>query len=161
MSETFAITINEKEYQVCAGQSILEVALANGIEIPNLCHDPRLVPTGSCRLCVVEVEGQRVPVPACTFAVGEGMVVKTDTEELFRLRKTVLELLFYEHRGVCTTCDENGECRLQRYGYEYQLSDSVFQAPEKGVEEPNYTTGNEGIHYRTDKCIRCGRCIRI
>ncbi len=161
MSETFSITINEKEYQVSAGQTVLEVAFENGIEIPNLCHDARLVPTGSCRLCVVEVEGQRTPVPACTFAVGEGMVVKTDTEELFRLRKTVLELLFYEHRGVCTTCDENGECRLQRYGYEYQLSDSVFQLPEKGVEAENYTTGNEAIHYRTDKCIRCGRCIRI
>ncbi len=161
MSETFGITINDKEYQVRAGQNILEVALANGIEIPNLCHDARLVPTGACRLCVVEVEGQRTPVPACTFAVGEGMVVRTDTEELLRLRKTVLELLFYEHRGVCTTCDENGECKLQRYGYEYQLSDSVFQAPEKGAEEQNYTTGNEGIHYRCDKCIRCGRCIRI
>ncbi|MHC4642429.1 MAG: formate dehydrogenase subunit alpha [Planctomycetota bacterium] len=160
MSE-IKVTINGKEYIGKSGQSILEFAGVNGIEIPNLCHDPRLIPSGSCRLCVVDVEGQKGPVCACTFQIQPGMVVKTETEEIRSIRKTVLELLFYEHRGVCTTCDENGDCKLQRYAYEYQLSDDIFQQPAGGERRENYTTGNEALEYDVDKCIRCGRCIRI
>ncbi|MHC4266412.1 MAG: formate dehydrogenase subunit alpha, partial [Planctomycetota bacterium] len=72
-----------------------------------------------------------------------------------------LELLFYEHRGICTTCDENGECKLQQYAYEYQVPEEVFNVPEVTDKPDNYTTGNEAIIYDPDKCIRCGRCIRI
>ncbi|MGD8500335.1 MAG: formate dehydrogenase subunit alpha, partial [Phycisphaerales bacterium] len=68
---------------------------------------------------------------------------------------------FYEHCGSCTTCDENGECRLQQYAYEYQLSEEVFGQPAHEEPARNYTTGNEGLEYTPDKCIRCGRCIRI
>jgi formate dehydrogenase alpha subunit len=160
MSE-IKVTINGKEYTGKSGQSILEFAGENGIEIPNLCHDPRLIPSGSCRLCLVEVEGQRGPVSACTFEIEPGMVVRTETEEIRSIRKTVLELLFYEHRGVCTTCDENGDCKLQRYAYEYQLGDDIFQQPAGGERRENYTTGNEALEYDVDKCIRCGKCIRI
>ncbi len=161
MSEKIKITINGNELTAAPSQTILEVACENGIEIPNLCHDPRLKPSGSCRLCIVEVQGQRGPVTACTFQVIPGMIVETETDTVRQLRKTVLELLFYEHRGVCTTCDENGECKLQQYGYDYQLSDDVFQLPETTEREPNYTTGNKAIEYDPAKCIRCGRCIRI
>ena len=160
MSE-IQITINDKELTGRKGQSILELALENGIEIPNLCHDPRLKPSGSCRLCLVEVEGQKAPVAACSFEISPQLVVKTETQELRTIRKTVLELLFYEHRGVCTTCDENGNCKLQQYGYEYQISDDAFNQPDSFIAEQNYTTGNEAIEYEPTKCIRCGRCIRI
>ena len=155
------VTINGMKLTGRAGQTILELAQENGIDIPNLCYDRRLKPSGSCRLCLVEVEGQRGPVTACTFAISDGMVVRTDTDEIRELRKTVLELLFYEHRGACTTCDENGECSLQKYAYEYQLDESIFTAPERSEPVENYTTGNEAIEYDPDKCIRCGRCIRI
>lgn len=154
------ITINDRELIAKSGQTVLEVALENGIDIPNLCHDPRLKPTGACRLCLVEVEGQKNPVTACTFEIVPDMVIRTNTEEILAIRKTILELLFYEHRGVCTTCDENGECKLQQYAYEYQIGDEVFNQP---IPQPkdNYTTGNEAIEYDPNKCIRCGRCIRI
>ena len=155
------VTINGRELTGRPGQTVLELALENGIEIPNLCHDPRLVPTGSCRLCLVEVEGQRAPVAACSFEIAPQMVVKTETEEIRAIRKTVLELLFYEHTGVCTTCDENGDCKLQRYGYEYQLADEVFAAGPAAEHCDNYTTGNAALRYDPGKCIRCGRCIRI
>ncbi|MFC1739640.1 formate dehydrogenase subunit alpha [Planctomycetota bacterium] len=160
MSE-IKVTINGKEYTGKSGQSILEFAGENGIEIPNLCYDKRLSPSGSCRLCVVDVEGQNGPVCACTCQIEPGMVVRTETEEIRAIRKTVLELLFYEHRGVCTTCDENGNCKLQRYAYEYQLTDDVFESPAGKEHLENYTTGNEALEYDVDKCIRCGRCIRI
>jgi formate dehydrogenase alpha subunit len=155
------ITINGSKLTGPAGQTILSLAQANGIEIPNLCHDPRLKPAGACRLCLVEVAGQRGLVPACTFAAADGMVVQTETDEIRAIRKTVLELLFAEHRGVCTTCDENGACRLQQYGYEYQIAAAALTATEPAGEADNYTTGNEAIRYRPEKCIRCGRCIRI
>ncbi|MHC4394264.1 MAG: formate dehydrogenase subunit alpha [Planctomycetota bacterium] len=155
------VTINGKELIGQPGQTVLEVALKNGIDIPNLCYDQRLKPTGSCRLCLVEVEGQNNPVTACTSEIQSGMVVRTETDEIRSMRKTILELLFYEHCGVCTTCDENGECKLQQYGYEYQISDEVFNRPGSTEPRENYTTGNEAIEYDLDKCIRCGRCIRI
>ncbi|MCK4293254.1 MAG: formate dehydrogenase subunit alpha [Planctomycetes bacterium] len=160
MSEV-AVTINGRELVGRSGQTILELALENGIDIPNLCYDPRLAPTGACRLCLVEVEGQKAPVTACTFTISPDMVVQTQTPEIRELRKTVLELLFYEHRGSCTTCDENGDCSLQKYAYEYHLDESIFSAPPKTAPPDNYTTGNEAIEYDPDKCIRCGRCIRI
>ncbi|MBC8473101.1 MAG: formate dehydrogenase subunit alpha [Planctomycetes bacterium] len=155
------ITINGKELIGRTDQTILELAAENGIDIPNLCHDPRLVPTGSCRLCLVEVAGRKGPVTACTSKIEPGMVVQTETDEIRAIRKTILELLFYEHRGVCTTCNENGDCTFQQYAYEYQISDEVFTKAETSRPKPNYTTGNEAIEYDLDKCIRCGRCIRI
>jgi formate dehydrogenase alpha subunit len=155
------VTINGRQVSGPAGQSILGLAQAHGVEIPNLCHDPRLKPTGACRLCLVDVAGQRGLVTACTFQAADGMVIQTETEEIHAIRRTILELLFAEHRGVCTTCDENGACRLQRYGYEYQIADAAFAVPESNGDRENYTTGNEAIRYRPQKCIRCGRCIRI
>lgn len=156
-----AVTINGIKILGQPGQTILDLAIENGIDIPNLCHDPRLAPVGACRLCLVEVEGQKAPVTACTFGISDGMMVWTETDEICRLRKTILELLFYEHRGACTTCDENGSCVLRRYAYEYQLDESIFTAPPKSEPARNYTTGNEALEYDPDKCIRCGRCIRI
>ena len=161
MSEEITVIIDGIQLTGRVGQSVLELALENGIEIPNLCYDPRLEPTGSCRLCIVEVEGQRQPVTACTFEVQPGMVVRTNTEEIRAVRKTLLELLFYEHCGSCTTCDENGECKLQQYAYEYQLDDRMFNLHPPDEPQKNYTTGNEGLLYDVNKCIRCGRCIRI
>jgi len=158
--DEITVTINGRKLTGRCGQTILELALQNGIEIPNLCYDPRLKPAGSCRLCLVQVQGQKGPVTACTFEIAPDMVIQTDTEEILAIRKTILELLFYEHRGVCTTCDENGDCRLQQYAYDFQISEDVFNQP---ISQPkdNYTTGNEAIEYDPNKCIRCGRCVRI
>jgi formate dehydrogenase major subunit len=95
------IWINGKEVWAEEGSNLLEAALAAGIHIPHLCHDPRLQPFGSCRLCFVEIEGGRAPVPACGNVVAEGMKVATESEALRRLRKTALSLLITEHCGDC------------------------------------------------------------
>jgi len=155
------LTIDGKQVTAQTGQTVLQAALANGIEIPNLCYDPRLTPTGSCRLCLVEIEGQRGLQSSCASEAKDGSVVRTCTDEIRAIRKTVLELLFSEHKGRCTTCDENGHCSLQRYAYEYQLSEEAFAPPACTEPVRNYTSENLALQYDPGKCIRCGRCIQI
>lgn len=155
------VAINGREVIGKVGQTILELAKNNGIKIPHLCNDRRLKPVGACRMCLVEVEGQKAPVTACTFEITPDMVIETDTDEIRQLRKTILELLFYEHRGNCATCDDTGRCKLQRYAYDHQISEDVIKAAESSEPQDNYTVGNEAIEYDSNKCIRCGRCVRI
>ncbi|MHC4417552.1 MAG: formate dehydrogenase subunit alpha [Planctomycetota bacterium] len=155
------VTINDKSLKGRSGQTIMELARDNGIPIPHLCYDRRMKPEGACRMCLVEVEGEQDPVTACTSEIKDGMVVQTDTGQVRALRKTILELLFYEHSGECAVCDDLGKCKLQRYGYEYGLDDNVFKLSGPVDVRQNYTTGNEAIEYDPNKCIRCGRCVRI
>ncbi|UCC97839.1 MAG: formate dehydrogenase subunit alpha [Phycisphaerales bacterium] len=155
------LTIDDKQVTAKPAQTVLQVAQANGIDIPNLCYDPRLAPSGSCRLCLVEIEGQRALQPSCVFEAAEGLVVRTNTDEIRQIRKTILELLFSEHKARCTTCDENGKCDLQSYAYEYQLDEASLGAGRGAEPAPNYTTGNLALEYDPNKCIRCARCVRI
>jgi formate dehydrogenase alpha subunit len=155
------LTIDGREVEAREGQTILEAALARGIDIPHLCHDPRLTPTGSCRLCVVEIKGQPGLHTACTRVVEPGLSVETETEAVRASRKTTLELLLSEHRVVCTTCDADGDCLLQDYAYRYQAAEARFPNVAAAPNEPNYTTGNKGLDYDPSKCVRCQRCVRI
>ena len=160
MSE-FNVNINGCDVAAQEGKTILEVALENGIHIPNLCYDPRLSPTAACRLCLVEIEGERKLQTACTRLAAQDMVIRTETEEIRSLRKTILELLLSEHRIVCTTCDKDGDCQLQDYAYEYQVSEDRFPSVAVGAGEGQYTVDNKGIVYDPSKCIRCQRCVKI
>ena len=155
------VTIDGRRLKGTAGQTVLELALENDIAIPNLCHDPQLKPTGACRLCLVEVEGQRGLVSSCTLEIEPSMVVRTNTEQIVAVRKTVVRLLFYEHHSSCAVCDKNGNCKLQHYAYQYQIPDQSLNIYEHDEPDVNYTTGNKAVAYDPHKCIRCGRCIRI
>lgn len=152
------LTIDNKEVEANPGQTILQVASSLGIKIPTLCHDPRLKPFGSCRVCLVEVEKARNLVTACSAEVQDGMVVKTDTSRVINARKFVLELILSDHPLDCMTCDKCGECALQDLAYEYGARDNrFFKAPQKGIApDPNTM-----ILRDYDKCILCGRCVRI
>jgi len=161
------LTIDGRAIEAEAGRTILEVALANGIDIPHLCYDPRLEPVGACRLCQVHAEttgaGPSPPEPvlACTTPAADGMVVTTESDDLAARRRAILELLLSEHRVACTSCDSDGDCPLQDLAYRYNVSESVygtFQHVEPVVL--NYTSENRGIEYDVEKCIRCGRCVR-
>ncbi len=94
--------LNGKEVRAKAGSTILESARLNGVTVPTLCHDPRLKPTAACRICLVEVEGAKGPMPACTSLIAEGMVVRTHTDDLADIRRMALELLLSDHYGDCT-----------------------------------------------------------
>ncbi|GBD99702.1 putative formate dehydrogenase [bacterium BMS3Abin07] len=151
-------TIDDKKISVLKGTTILRAAKANGIYIPNLCYDRRLRPYGGCRLCLVEVEGQKKLLAACSTPAGNGMVVHTNTPNLQKARKTVLELLLIHHPLDCPVCDKAGECKLQDLAYEYGPSASRFLGERKHDKE---LTGNPLIVRNPNRCILCGKCVRV
>jgi len=142
------------------GMTILEAAKGVGIDIPHLCCDSRVEPAGTCRLCVVRIEGRPGLTISCNTLVAEGMEVCTENEEIAAIRKTILELILSDHRVACTSCDKDGACNLQDYAYRYQADEGRFGLPERRPVKPNYATNSEGILYDPDKCILCGLCVR-
>lgn len=142
------------------GTTILEAAKGVGIDIPNLCYDSRVEPAGTCRMCVVQIEGRPGLTISCNTPVAEGMEVCTENAEIAAIRKTVLELILSDHRVACTSCDKDGACRLQDYAYRYRADEGRFGLPERRSVRPNYATNSEGILYDPDKCILCGLCVR-
>jgi formate dehydrogenase alpha subunit len=155
------ITMDGQEIATRSGQTILQAALENGISIPHLCHDPRLTPTGACRLCLVEIEGQEDLQTSCTREVEPDMFVRTNTDTIRDSRKTILEMLISEHDLSCATCDVDGDCLLQDYAYEYAANDKRFPSVplQSGVQ--NFTSVSKAIVYDPSKCIRCQRCVKI
>jgi formate dehydrogenase alpha subunit len=157
--EKVKLTINGKTYETERGKTVLEVARENNIWIPTLCYDKRLDPYGGCRICLVEVEGARQLVTSCTVKVGEGMVVNTESENVIRTRKGVLEYILSDHPLDCMTCEATGCCELQDLAYTMDIKGIDYRSGEKiGGVIPDR---NELIYRETGKCIRCGRCVRI
>ncbi|MGE5260577.1 MAG: 2Fe-2S iron-sulfur cluster-binding protein, partial [Actinomycetota bacterium] len=154
------LTIDGVEVTVPEGTSIMRAAMEVGNQIPKLCASDMLESFGSCRLCLVEIEGRNGTPASCTTPVAQGMVVKTQTDRLKRLRKGVMELYISEHPLDCLTCSANGDCELQdmagavglrevRYGYDGQ------RHPNPGLD-----TSNPYFTYEPSKCIVCSRCVR-
>jgi bidirectional [NiFe] hydrogenase diaphorase subunit len=116
------LIIDEQEVSARSGQTILEVARENDINIPTLCHLDGLSDVGACRLCLVEIKGSNKLLPACVATVFEGMEVRTDTERLKKHRRIILELLFAERNHICAVCVSNGHCELQALAQEQGLT---------------------------------------
>jgi predicted molibdopterin-dependent oxidoreductase YjgC len=156
--EEIKVQIDGNECTGAKGSTILDIAKANDIYIPTLCYDPRMEPYGACRLCLVEVEGARGLLPACYAEATDGMVVKTTTEELERIRKTLVELLLSDHDMECQGCAKSGRCELQELANRYGITESPFVG-----EKHEYVEHVENPFVMRDynKCIMCGRCIRI
>ncbi|SMC27476.1 4Fe-4S binding domain-containing protein [Desulfacinum hydrothermale DSM 13146] len=162
-SETKTITVFMDGTRLTAreGQTILDVAREHGIRIPTLCYHEKLKPIGSCRLCIVEVEGSATPVAACTTAVSDGMMVRTHTPELVELRRETLKLIFLKHPMNCPACEINGNCQLQDLAHEYDINHLDLHTynirPVEPEPEP-YATPL--IQYHPRRCILCGRCVQ-
>lgn len=152
------LTINGQKVSAEENTTILNAALSSGIYIPNLCYDKRLDAYGGCRLCVVEVEGQRRLLTACSTPVEKGMAVQTETPKLHKARKTVLELLLVHHPLDCPICDKSGECTLQDLAFKYGPSESRFV----GVRhhEPE-SIAAPLVERNPNRCILCGKCVRV
>lgn len=151
------LTIDGKEVEVPAGTSILNAAEKADIHIPRLCYDPELSLAGSCRLCMVEIEGNRGLSAACVTNANEGMVVYTNSEDVVEVRKTILELLVANHPLDCMTCDKLGDCKLAEYCYQYGIKGSPFTGEKKDYEIDD---SNPFISRDLNKCISCGKCVR-
>ena len=156
MSE-ITLTINGKQVKGKQGDTVLDVCQANSIDLPTLCHYKGLTDIGACRLCLVEVEKERKPVPACAYPARDGIVVTTSTEKLEKYRRLVLELLFTERNHLCAYCVATGDCELQNLAYKYQMDNARYQ-----YSWPNQTTDSShpDIVLDHNRCILCGRCIR-
>jgi len=152
-----SLTIDGKEVQATAGQTILEVARDNGMYIPTLCHYANTTNVGACRVCVVEVAGARTLVASCCMPINAGMVVKTDTPAVRAAQRLVVELLWSSGDHNCLTCEQNGACELQNLIYWLQI-----EKPRFPIESPGYEIEKTNVMIQRDlnKCILCGRCIR-
>jgi bidirectional [NiFe] hydrogenase diaphorase subunit len=151
------LIIDEQEVSARAGQTILEVARENEIDIPTLCHLEGLSEVGACRLCLVEIKGSNKLLPACVATVQEGMEVSTNTERLQKHRHTILELLFAERNHICSVCVSNGHCELQALGQSQGVTHIRFpyRNPELTVD-----ASNERFTADHNRCILCTRCVR-
>jgi len=152
------LTINNRQIEAAAGTSILDAAQAAGEKIPTLCHLKGVFPSGACRMCVVECKGKPALVPSCAFPVEEGMEVQTRSPRVINARRTIIQLLLASHPFDCLTCPKNGYCELQSLSSEY----GVDRMPFKGKTRHHYTDfSSPSIIREPDKCILCGRCVRI
>lgn len=155
--EMVHITMNGQLVSAPPGSTILQAAKRAGIDIPTLCDHPALIPIGACRICVVEVKGQRTLITACTFPITEGMVVETESPQVVRARKFILDMLFSERNHYCPFCEASGDCELQELGYRYGLDHWIF---------PTYTkpypidASHEHLVMEHNRCVLCARCER-
>ena len=172
---TVRLTIDGETVQVPAGTSLMRAAAELGTKIPKLCATDSLEPFGSCRMCLVEVEGMRGTPASCTTLAAEGMVVRTQTDRIAKLRRGVMELYISDHPLDCLTCSANGDCELQdtagqvglrevRYG---QHGENHVHAHDHkaghGAANPHFMEkdlSNPYFQYDPSKCIVCSRCVR-
>ena len=155
---TVRVTINGREVEVDSGTTILEAARACGVRIPTLCHHPDLPDVGVCRVCVVEVAGQKNLQPSCVFPITQALEVSTHSPRVAAARRDIIDLLLSEHYGDCRTCARNGTCELQDLASEYGVDRYRFGQR----TEPVFVRDDTGpsIVFDPDKCILCLRCVR-
>lgn len=155
---TVNLTIDGISVEVADGTTVLNAARQAGITIPTLCDHPHLTPFGGCRLCIVEVQGFRVPIASCTLPATNGMVVQTDTEKLRASRQFILSMLFSERNHFCPFCQQSGgDCELQNAAYHEGMTHwPMVPAWKKfavDTSHPYYVLDNS-------RCILCRRCVR-
>ncbi len=153
-----SVTIDGIKTKVPFGTTILDAARSVGVEIPTLCNHPDLGVAGVCRMCVVDIEGQRTLQAACVFPVTNTISVNTHTRKVRKARRHVLQLLLSEHYGECYSCVRNGNCELQTLAEEYGIDSFVFGHPEEAMFETD--TSSYSVMRDMNKCIRCRRCVR-
>lgn len=153
------ITIDGEKYEVDPGQTVIQAAARQGIEIPHFCYHPKLSVAGNCRMCLVEIEKMPKLAIACATQVADGMVVKTKSEKVLNAQHAVMEFLLINHPLDCPICDEAGECKLQDYAYKYSIGASRFD--EDKVHKPKRFPLGPHVILDVERCIMCSRCIRF
>lgn len=152
------ITVDGKEISVAEGTSLLKAMRDNGFKIPTLCHHEDLTAAGGCRLCIVEVEGQRALTASCAYPVTAPIKVTTSSNRIRQARRHIIDLLLSEHCGECYSCSRNNNCELQKLAKEYGVSSFRFGHPEE--KQCDVDNSSLAIIRDMDKCVQCGRCVR-
>jgi NADH-quinone oxidoreductase subunit G len=152
------IEIDGKEFEVENGKMIIEVADDNGIKIPRFCYHKKLSVAANCRMCLVEIENGRKPVPACATPITDGMKVFTKSEMAIKAQKAVMEFLLINHPLDCPICDQGGECELQDVSMGYGYDESEYDEEKRSVEDDNL---GPLIATEMTRCIHCTRCVRF
>jgi bidirectional [NiFe] hydrogenase diaphorase subunit len=152
-----SITVDDKKLNVASGITILEACKENNIEILTMCHLKGLMDVGSCRLCLVEVDGINKLLSACTTRATANMIVRTQTERIKKYQRITTELFFAERNHVCAVCVANGNCELQDLGYKVGMDairyPYLFPRCEVDASHPWYVIDH-------NRCIMCTRCVR-
>src|SRR5467141_2940666 len=152
------LKINEREMQVPQGTLVIEATRRIGTEVPSFRYYPGLSLQAACRMCLVEVEKAPKLQTACTLMATEGMIVRTDTEQVRQARKYMLEFLLTNHPLDCPVCDKGGECELQDMVFRYGADESRFVEEKKHRPEEKWS---ELVYYDAPRCILCFRCVRV
>ncbi len=155
--EKIQLAIDGKEVTGSRGQTILEIARENGIDIPYLCYHPRISKTGACRICIVRVNDQMLKT-SCTEPATNGMKVDTEDEEIIEIRRGILELLLAEGDHNCLYCDANGDCELQALCFRYGVEQPTAGFP-KNTRGRDFVS-SQGLRRNEDRCVLCGRCVK-
>jgi NADH-quinone oxidoreductase subunit G/NADP-reducing hydrogenase subunit HndD len=153
-----AIEANGQALEAKKGETILQALKRGGIHVPTICHMEGLLPSGTCRMCVVEVEGAPGLIPACSFPVADGMKIRTSTPQVLRTRKAIVELLLANHPDDCLYCVRNGACQLADLAREHGVRQRVFRGERKRKVKD---ISSPSIVRDPEKCILCGKCVRV
>ena len=157
MVDEIRLVVDEIEVTGQVGDTILDVCRKNGIHVPTLCYHPALPPEGVCRVCLVEVAGQRLLQPACTFRAAKAMEVQTGSPRVTAARRNVVELLLSDHPLDCMTCEMTGNCTLQDLAYELGIKETRFPGAQHSYP---IVDSNPFIVQDYNKCILCYRCVQ-
>jgi NADH-quinone oxidoreductase subunit G len=161
VTETVSCTIDGIELTVPKSTLIIRAAEMLGIQVPRFCDHPLLDPLGACRQCIVEVEGQRKPLTACTTTVTDGMVIKTQltSQVAAKAQKGTLEFLLLNHPLDCPVCDKGGECPLQNQALSNGPAESRFRDEKRTYEKPIAISSQ--VLLDRERCVLCARCTRF
>ena len=151
-------TIDGVPVTVEEGSTILEAAQSVGIRIPTLCYIKGLTPEGSCRMCMVEIQGNPKLLTACSNPIAEGNVIFTKSERVIEARRGILDLLLSNHPNNCFSCPGNGDCEFQNLCYEYGVEKTSY--PGEIIEKP-IDDSNPYFTYNPNLCILCHRCVNV
>ena len=160
MSELVKFSVNGEDMEATKGSLLIDSLLDGDIHIPHFCYHQALGKDGNCRMCMVEIEGQKRPQIACDTPIKEGMVVRTQGENIEKVRRDILELELINHPIDCPTCDQAGECKLQDYYMESGFYDARVEVNQKVTARKRVKLGSN-VMLDQERCVLCTRCVRF
>jgi len=160
MSEMVEVIVDDQTFHAEKGSLLIDLLIKEKVKVPYFCYHEALGADGNCRMCMVEIEGQKRPQIACDTFIKEGMEVRSKGENIEKVRTNILELELINHPVDCPTCDQAGECSLQNFYMDYGLHDTKITIPEKEKGLKKVDLGSN-VMLDQERCVLCTRCTRF